>query len=106
MRWLPILLACCAFCQSRESIDKQLESVARQREAIRRASAAPDSPAEDAAPACATMPDETVTPLIESAAKVQQLPAKLLRAVAAQESGFRSCAVSKKGAKGLMQLMP
>jgi soluble lytic murein transglycosylase-like protein len=52
------------------------------------------------------MPDEQVSPLIESAAKARQLPAKLLRAVIEQESGFHACAVSEHGAQGLMQLMP
>ncbi len=51
-------------------------------------------------------PEDKVVPLLENAANAQKLPVKLLRAVVAQESGFRSCAVSKKGAKGLMQLMP
>jgi len=52
------------------------------------------------------MSEDEVAPILASAAKAQRLPAKLLRAVVAQESGLRSCAVSKKGAKGLMQLMP
>jgi soluble lytic murein transglycosylase-like protein len=52
------------------------------------------------------MADEVVTPLIESAAKANELPAPLVRAVIEQESGLRPCAVSPKGAQGLMQIMP
>ncbi len=44
--------------------------------------------------------------LIETAARKQSLPADLIRAVIRQESAFRPCAVSDKGAQGLMQLMP
>lgn len=102
MRSYLLLLAWTAWGQSRESIDQQLQSVARQREAIRRTAAA----AEPIAGTCDTMPDEIVTPILEKAARAQQLPARLLKEVVAQESGFRPCAVSRKGAKGLMQLMP
>ena len=35
-----------------------------------------------------------------------QLPLGFVRALIAQESGWQPCAVSKKGAAGLMQLMP
>jgi len=35
-----------------------------------------------------------------------QLPLGFVRALIAQESGWRPCALSKKGAAGLMQLMP
>jgi soluble lytic murein transglycosylase-like protein len=104
IRYLAILAAAAAWGQSRESIEAQMKSVARQREAVRQHSAL--EPAEEAPPGCEPLPDETVAPMIESAAKAQKLPAKLLRSVIAQESGFRACAVSKKGAKGLMQLMP
>src|SRR5690349_1502800 len=108
MRYLVVLLAVSAWGQSRESIEKQLKSVAQQREAIRRTHAAdpPLSPADIEPPSCEPLPDGQVSRMIETAAKHQQLPPKLLRAVIAQESGFRACAVSKKGAKGLMQLMP
>ena len=50
--------------------------------------------------------DDVVAPLIEAAAKAQELDPKLVRAVMEQESGLRPCAVSAKGAQGLMQLMP
>ncbi len=45
-------------------------------------------------------------PIIETAAASAALEANLLRAVIAVESGFNSRAVSKRGAIGLMQLMP
>jgi soluble lytic murein transglycosylase-like protein len=55
---------------------------------------------------CDPLPEIELTPLIQQAAQHEGLDANLLRAVAQQESGFRSCAVSQKGAMGLMQLMP
>jgi hypothetical protein len=57
-------------------------------------------------PDCDPMDDKLVNPLIEDAAKQQSLDPKLLRAMIGQESAFRPCAVSAKGAQGLMQLMP
>ncbi len=45
-------------------------------------------------------------PMIEGAAAAVALAPDLLRAVIVVESGFNSRAVSKKGAVGLMQLMP
>jgi len=45
-------------------------------------------------------------PLIESVAGREQLSPALLRAVIQAESGGRPCAVSEKGALGMMQLMP
>lgn len=45
-------------------------------------------------------------PIIEDAAAESQIEADLLRAVIVVESGFDPKAVSPKGARGLMQLMP
>ena len=56
--------------------------------------------------ACDPLPEGQLQPLIQEAAQKEGLEADLLRAVAEQESGFRACAVSPKGAMGLMQLMP
>ncbi len=44
--------------------------------------------------------------LLAEAAKKHAIDPDLLRALMRQESGFRPCAVSPKGALGLMQLMP
>ena len=55
---------------------------------------------------CPALADSVVGPLVETAAKDQAVDAKLLRAVIEEESGFHPCAVSAKGAQGLMQLMP
>jgi soluble lytic murein transglycosylase-like protein len=56
--------------------------------------------------ACDPMPEEELAPLIQQAARQEGLEESLLRAVAEQESGLRACAVSPRGAMGLMQLMP
>jgi soluble lytic murein transglycosylase-like protein len=55
---------------------------------------------------CVAVPEAQVTPVVEEAAHREGLEARLLQAVIEQESGFRPCAVSKRGAQGLMQLMP
>jgi soluble lytic murein transglycosylase-like protein len=47
-----------------------------------------------------------LTPLIEKVAKEQRLHPGLLHAVVRIESAYNPQAVSKKGAQGLMQLMP
>ena len=50
--------------------------------------------------------NEDPVALIEQAARVHQLDPTLLKAVAWQESRGRMSAVSNKGARGVMQLMP
>src|SRR4051812_211846 len=55
---------------------------------------------------CEPLPSAEVDSLVTTAATAQSLNPDLLRAVIRQESGFRPCAVSSKGALGLMQLMP
>lgn len=55
---------------------------------------------------CEPLPLEVWTPLVRSAAEREGLSAELLAAVIRQESAFRACAVSPRGAMGLMQLMP
>lgn len=55
---------------------------------------------------CDAMPPPEAGTLVDTASKEQSVDARLLRALIEQESGFRPCAVSPKGAQGLMQLMP
>jgi soluble lytic murein transglycosylase-like protein len=57
-------------------------------------------------PACDPMPGEQLAGLVDAASKSNNLKADLVRAVISKESGDRPCAVSVKGAQGLMQLMP
>ena len=89
-------------------MEKQRAAAAIQRESVRKQqeSAAPAPLLEKTEPECEPIADSVVTPIIEGVAKAQELQPKLVRAVIQQESAFRPCAVSAKGAKGLMQLMP
>ena len=52
------------------------------------------------------MPEDQAAPWIAKAATDTKLDASLLRAVIRQESAFVPCAVSPKGALGMMQIMP
>ena len=118
MRWFLVLVASSALAQNareamQASIEKQKASVAVQCEAVKKqAELAGPGPLQmpqfepEPEPPCDPIPDATVTPLIEGAAKAEKVQPDLLRAVIRQESRLYPCAVSEHGAKGLMQLMP
>jgi soluble lytic murein transglycosylase-like protein len=57
-------------------------------------------------PDCSPLPDSEIDSLVGQASQREGLDQYLLRGVMKQESGFRPCALSPKGAMGLMQLMP
>jgi soluble lytic murein transglycosylase-like protein len=135
-RSLPILIALRALAQSgqapkdnppptpdlsgpsaalREAIAKQRAAMELQREAARKQAETMhleplrrtiDLSAQPVEFDCEPVPEATVNPIIEGAAKANNLETDLLRAVIRQESQFYPCAVSDKGAEGLMQLMP
>ena len=100
------------------AMEKQAAAVAAQRLAVKQqhdsvvpwmlATPRNDAPSgiEGAAEDCDPIGDPELTPLIASAAQQHGVEPKLLRGVIEQESGFHACAVSAKGAMGLMQLMP
>jgi soluble lytic murein transglycosylase-like protein len=99
------------------SIDKQRASVQKQASSAASIPAAPadsffilDWPAlpvlNPVQSACDPMPADKLNPLVEKAAAKEGVKPDLVKAVIGQESGARPCAVSMKGAQGLMQLMP
>jgi soluble lytic murein transglycosylase-like protein len=61
---------------------------------------------EASAPDCDPLPADQLDPLIKAAAEKSGVDAKLVQAVVDRESAGRPCALSAKGAEGLMQLMP
>jgi soluble lytic murein transglycosylase-like protein len=88
------------------------DSLAAQRASVRRQTEA----AGTASPLASSVPNRTaicdalsqpeLARMIDVAARREEVDPLLVREVARQESGFRPCAVSSKGAAGLMQLMP
>jgi hypothetical protein len=56
--------------------------------------------------ACDSLPEANIDNLVNEAAERSSVSPELIRSVMKQESGFRPCAVSPKGAIGLMQLLP
>lgn len=116
-----LLLAAFAFLQAPPTpAQQQRAAIDQQRAAIRKQAESTGArltpwaettvvagPTFDSAEAeCPALADSVVNPLIDTESKEQGVDSKLLRAVMEQESGFRPCAVSSKGAEGLMQLMP
>ena len=55
---------------------------------------------------CDPLPQEQLNALITSAAQKEGVSFELIKAVVEQESAARPCAISFRGAQGLMQLMP
>ena len=107
--------------QMRQSIEKQRAAIEKQREAVRQQAESAGawmkpgehistseipSPGAAVEAECDPLGNSVIDPLIETNAKTQQVKPELLRAVMERESGYRPCAVSRKGAQGLMQLMP
>src|SRR5579872_840123 len=56
--------------------------------------------------ACEPVAQPELSKMIDSIAREHSVDPALVREVARQESAFHACAVSPKGAQGLMQLMP
>jgi soluble lytic murein transglycosylase-like protein len=57
-------------------------------------------------PACEPIREPQLGQMIDAAAESNGVSSTVVREVARQESGFRPCVISPKGAQGLMQLMP
>jgi len=123
MWWLAIFLVQDAGSQQPQrvraamagSIEKQRASVEQQLKSIKDP-LPPAIPASFAVPsftvpmpvayACEPVAQPELTKMIDNVAREQSVDASLVREVARQESAFHPCAVSPKGAQGLMQLMP
>jgi hypothetical protein len=65
-----------------------------------------ETPVPFSSPPCDPMPAADLDKLVEQNSQQEGVKAELIRAVIAEESGARPCAVSWKGAQGIMQLMP
>jgi soluble lytic murein transglycosylase-like protein len=98
--------------QQRAAVQKQASAV-RQSDAANPAAepgrsffTVPFAKAEAGYADCDPLPKSELNPLIESAAQKSGVDAQLVRAVIEKESAGRPCALSARGAEGLMQLMP
>ena len=98
----------------RASVQKQISSVQKQRETVKPQRPEPAQTIQPVIaplgpprpPACPPMDGTELNRMIEGPAAAGQVEPEIVREVARQESAFRPCAVSAKGAEGLMQLMP
>jgi soluble lytic murein transglycosylase-like protein len=89
------------------SLDQQQASVRRQIEALRAAvTISVPTLLVPTEVLCDPVPEAQLTSLIDDAANREDLQPQLIRAVVDKESAGRACAVSPKGAQGLMQIMP
>ena len=100
--WLALLLVQDARSQADRVRAAMAKSLEQQRASVlkQRGSHAPVQAS------CEPISQPELSKMIDEAAEKQQIDSNLVREVARQESGFKPCAVSPKGAEGLMQLMP
>jgi soluble lytic murein transglycosylase-like protein len=97
------------------SLDKQRVSITKQVDSLIGRSTSPaasfytvpwiDFPSF-VLPPCDPLPSEQLDKLVGESAQREGVQPDLIRGVISQESGGRPCAISSKGAQGLMQLMP
>ncbi len=57
-------------------------------------------------PECDPVPEDEIGPIVQEISSREGLTPELLHAVIEKESAYLPCAISPKGAQGLMQLMP
>lgn len=89
------------------AIEQQLASVNRQKEtALGKAPVTPLEPRGLPAQVCAPLTKQAISDLVQEAARRERVDEALVWAVIEKESSFDPCAVSSRGALGLMQLMP
>jgi soluble lytic murein transglycosylase-like protein len=97
-----------SIARQRAAIQKQVSSVAPP---VSRSPGSsfftiPFPPLQMGAADCDPLPADQLDPLIDAAAQKTGVDAQLVRTVIEKESSGRPCALSAKGAQGLMQLMP
>jgi len=104
-----------AAAKAAANLEKQRASIARQARRDGQAgffttpwllSGGPSAPLAPVKADCEPLPETQLGDLITAAATQASISPQLIRAVVRRESGARPCAVSNKGAQGLMQLMP
>jgi len=108
MRLIAIVLAILPVQAAEPGDPSFLAAMAAQRESVRvmRASIERQRSLRRPAPACRPLPESQINLLAEQAGARERISSDLLRAVIDVESAACPCAVSPKGALGLMQLMP
>ena len=89
--------------QQQRSVQQQMQSLGRNRPAVFWTAPVSAIPLDRD---CNPLRESELEPLIAASALEQNIDPQLVREVARQESAFYPCAVSPKGAAGLMQLMP
>jgi soluble lytic murein transglycosylase-like protein len=92
-----------AIAQQRAAVQKQVSALVQPASSFFTTSF---PPTEGGSADCDPLPPEQLDALIEEAAEKTGVESQLVRAVIDQESAGRPCALSAKGAEGLMQLMP
>jgi soluble lytic murein transglycosylase-like protein len=97
-----------AIAQQRVAVHKQAVTVSRTSGPALPGSffLVPFPNVESGAAECDPLPKPELNALINSAAQKSGVDAEMVRAVIEKESGGRPCALSARGAEGLMQLMP